>query len=53
MVEQAKGVIAYVENVDLGTAYDLLVRRARLGGKTLTRAAEGVIEDQQRDHGFR
>ena len=53
VVEQAKGVIAYVENVDMGTAYDLLVRRARLGGKTLTRAAEGVIEDQQRDHGFR
>jgi GAF domain-containing protein len=47
LVEQAKGVIAYVETVDLGTAYDLLVQRAEEAGETLTRTAAAVIEQQR------
>ncbi len=50
LVEQAKGVIAYVENVDMGAAYDLLLRRAEMSGETLTRTAAAVIEAQQQHH---
>jgi hypothetical protein len=48
LVEQAKGVIAYTENVDMSTAYDVLIRRADRAGETLTRAAEALIGEQQR-----
>lgn len=51
LVEQAKGVLAYLEGVDLGTAYDLLLQRAEGCGQTLTRAAGAVIEEQYRMSG--
>lgn len=48
LVEQAKGVISYLERVDMGTAYDLLLRRAESSGDTITQVAAAVIEGQQR-----
>jgi hypothetical protein len=48
LVEQAKGVIAYIENIDMGAAYDVLLRRAEMSGDTLTRTATAVIEAQER-----
>jgi hypothetical protein len=51
LVEQAKGVIAYVDNVDMSTAYDLLIDRAAASGETLTQAALSVIRAQRRDPG--
>lgn len=48
LVEQAKGVLAYVEGVDLATAYDRLVQRAEGDGHTLTHVAQGVIAAQHR-----
>jgi hypothetical protein len=51
LVEQAKGVIAYVDNVDMRTAYDTLIHRAAASGQTLTQAALGVIRGQRRDPG--
>lgn len=53
LVEQAKGVISYVDGVDLGTAYDRLLQRAESSGHTVTRAAAAVIDDQQRQPGSR
>lgn len=49
LVEQAKGVIAYVDEVDMGTAYDSLVHRAETSGETLTQVARDVIRAQRRD----
>jgi hypothetical protein len=49
LVEQAKGVISFLERVDMASAYDLLLARARDHGQTLTRAAEDVVHEQQRD----
>jgi ANTAR domain/GAF domain len=46
LVEQAKGVIAYVDGVDMSTAYDTLLRRADLNGEPLTRTADDVIAEQ-------
>lgn len=51
LVEQAKGVIAYVDDVDMGTAYDTLIQRAETSGETLTQAAVTVIRAQRRDSG--
>jgi hypothetical protein len=48
LVEQAKGVIAYLSGVDMGTAYELLMERAEHDGQTLTRTADAVILEQQR-----
>ena len=48
LVEQAKGVLAYVEGVELAAAYDLLLQRAQERGQTLTRAAGAVIDEQHR-----
>jgi hypothetical protein len=48
LVEQAKGVISYVENVDMGTAYEILIRRAETTGDTLTHTATTILEEQQR-----
>jgi hypothetical protein len=49
LVEQAKGVIGFVERVDMATAYDLLVARSQDTGQTLTRTAEAVLQEQLRD----
>jgi hypothetical protein len=48
LVEQAKGVIAYLEGVDMSTAYDTLMRRAEDSGGTLTSTAAAVIAEQRR-----
>lgn len=43
VVEQAKGVVAVLEDVDLGTAFEMLVRLADERGETLAEVAESVI----------
>jgi hypothetical protein len=48
LVEQAKGVIAYVHDVDMSTAYNLLLERAELTGETLTHTATAVIDERRR-----
>jgi hypothetical protein len=48
LVEQAKGVIAYVDDVDMSAAYDTLLRRAEDSGQSLTRAAAAVVGEQHR-----
>ena len=45
VVEQAKGVIAYREDVDLGTAYGLLLRRAESAGTLLSQTALDVVAE--------
>jgi hypothetical protein len=45
VVEQAKGVLAYREDVDLGTAYELLLRRAESAATPLTRTALDVVAE--------
>jgi hypothetical protein len=45
LVEQAKGVIAYREDVDLGAAYASLLRRAETAGTPLTRTALDVVAE--------
>ena len=50
VIEQAKGVLAYVEQIDLGDAYDELLRRSRYAGTPLTQTALGVVRDRLRDH---
>jgi AmiR/NasT family two-component response regulator len=48
LVEQAKGVIAYVDNVDMSAAYDSLIHRAETSGQTLTQTARAVLHAQHR-----
>lgn len=45
VVEQAKGVLAYSLGLDMGAAYEELVRRARSEGTDVTRAARDLIEN--------
>ena len=45
VVEQAKGVIAYDEDVDLATAYDLLLQRTRTDGASLGEMARRIVSD--------
>jgi AmiR/NasT family two-component response regulator len=45
-VEQAKGVLAYVEQVDMETAFDLLSRRSHENGGSLTATALEVVREQ-------
>jgi hypothetical protein len=47
IIEQAKGVIAYVRGVDMSAAYDELVGRARAQGWTLGQAAHEVVREAQ------
>jgi hypothetical protein len=42
-VEQAKGVLAHQEQVDMAEAYERLVRRARDGGRGLAQTAELIV----------
>ncbi|WP_051551449.1 ANTAR domain-containing protein [Nocardioides sp. URHA0020] len=48
LVEQAKGVIAYTDDVDMSAAYDALIARAEASGQTLTQTARGVLQAQRR-----
>jgi AmiR/NasT family two-component response regulator len=48
VVEQAKGVIAHVDDVDLATAYRSLISRAEKSGETLTEVAQTIVRDQYR-----
>jgi len=45
VVEQAKGVIAVLEDVDVATAYDLLLVRTRTEGASLGEMARRVVDD--------
>jgi ANTAR domain len=45
VVEQAKGVIAYQDGVDLGAAYASLLRRAEASGEGLTSTALDVVAE--------
>lgn len=44
-VERAKGVLSYVQDVDMATAYGILLERAASTGRTLTEVAEQTLED--------
>jgi hypothetical protein len=48
LVEQAKGVIAYVDDLDMSAAYDSLIRAAEESGQTLTQTATAVLHAQHR-----
>lgn len=48
VVEQAKGVIAYVDHVDMSAAYESLIQRAEASGHTLTQTAHEVLRAQHR-----
>jgi hypothetical protein len=45
IVEQAKGVLAYRDDVDLSAAYASLKRRARSSGAPLTQVASDVVSE--------
>jgi ANTAR domain-containing protein/GAF domain-containing protein len=45
LVEQAKGVIAYREDIDLGAAYASLLRRAQATGTPLTQTSLDVVAE--------
>jgi hypothetical protein len=47
LVEQAKGVISYLQHVDMGTAYQILLHRAETTGDTLTHTATTILDEQQ------
>jgi AmiR/NasT family two-component response regulator len=49
LVEQAKGVIAQVDGLDMSAAYDALVLCAEESGETLTQAARRVVGAQHRE----
>jgi transcriptional regulator with GAF, ATPase, and Fis domain len=46
VVEQAKGVLAYLHDVDMDHAYQLLERRAAQDGEPLTDTARRVVREQ-------
>jgi hypothetical protein len=46
-IEQAKGVLAYTQNINLAAAYDLLRRLAAEDRATLTATATGVVAHAQ------
>jgi len=45
VVEQAKGVIAYLEDLEIGDAYHALRTRADEDGVTLTVMAQRILDD--------
>jgi AmiR/NasT family two-component response regulator len=45
-VEQAKGVLAYLRNLDMPAAYEELLQLARDRGRTLTETARDVVREQ-------
>jgi transcriptional regulator with GAF, ATPase, and Fis domain len=48
-VEQAKGVLAYRNNVDMAAAYRLLLDRVRISGSTLGDTAHRIVEAEYTD----
>lgn len=46
VIEQAKGVLAYLHDVDLGRAYELLVDQVGEDGQTITAVAARIVADQ-------
>lgn len=48
IIEQAKGVIAFQQTLDMSAAYDLLVRTANRNRTSLTAAAEEIVTGAQR-----
>jgi len=46
VVEQAKGVLAYLHGLDMEGAYDRLLQRSRLDGLSLTETALSVVREQ-------
>lgn len=48
VIEQAKGVLAHTEGVDMATAYRRVVDRAAADGRSVTEVAEQVVADAQR-----
>ena len=48
VVEQAKGVVAYRDGIDLGEAYTSLLRRAESSGTPLTQTALDVVDEAAR-----
>src|SRR3954469_11004078 len=48
-VEQAKGVLAYRNNVDMAGAYRLLMDRVRDSGSTLSQEAHRIVEREYTD----
>lgn len=49
VIEQAKGVLAYRENLDMSAAYDRLLAVAAQSSSSLTAAAPQVLRDARRD----
>lgn len=47
VIEQAKGVLSETEHVDMGEAYQSLLRRAAANGHSLTAAARFVVDAAQ------
>ncbi|MCO7273304.1 GAF and ANTAR domain-containing protein [Cellulosimicrobium cellulans] len=47
-VEQAKGALAYLLGVDMGAAYDELVRRSEQQGRSLSATALDILSEAQR-----
>jgi len=49
VIEQAKGILSHVHNVDMDAAFQLLRERARRGQQKLSDVARRVIEETTRD----
>lgn len=48
IIEQAKGVIAFQQTLDMSSAYELLVKTANLNRTLLTAAAQEIVAREQR-----
>jgi transcriptional regulator with GAF, ATPase, and Fis domain len=48
ILEQAKGVVAQLNGIDMAAAYELLVQRAAADGVSLTHTAVGIVQNARR-----
>ncbi len=48
VIEQAKGALAYLQGVDMGTAYELLMSEAEQRGTSVTQVADDVLRRARR-----